>query len=149
MVWMFTNSGEFSVASTYSIVRRPSNVSFITSCVWHRSLSIKVFFFMLKLLFFKLPLVEELRKFGIQGPSRCFCCYNPQEENMNHVVCNWEIAKQVWRIFEIHDGESSTISTVRNMVMIWWIRPAPNSYAAFVLSYFTLFNLLGSLEGKK
>ncbi|XP_071902740.1 uncharacterized protein [Coffea arabica] len=77
MVWMLTPSGEFSVASALALVRTHSNASVGAACIWHRVLPITISFFMLCLLSDRLPLLEQLRRFGVQGPSRCYCCVNP------------------------------------------------------------------------
>ena len=130
MVWMLTPNGEFSVASVLSLVRSHSNGSLGAACIWHKSLPITISFFMLCLLSDRLPLLEQLRRFGVQGPSRCCCYADPQEERLNHVFCTGEAARQVWKAFEIQEGMTSRISSARHMAIAWWIRPAPNRYLA-------------------
>ena len=58
MVWKLTPSGEFSISSAYSTVRQASNFSWLTTCAWHKALPIKISFFMLRLLVWKLSFVE-------------------------------------------------------------------------------------------
>ena len=94
MVWMLTSSGEFSIASAYELVRRVSSSSLLFPCVWHKSIPVKISFFMLRLLCFKLSFMQQLRGFGIQGPSWCFFCQDAlQEEDVDHVFCTSELAR--------------------------------------------------------
>nr|XP_027064499.1 uncharacterized protein LOC113690699 [Coffea arabica] len=132
MVWMLTPAGEFSVASAMSLVRAHSNGSLGSACIWHRFLPVTISFFMLRLLSDRLPLMEQLRRFGVQGPSRCCCCINPQEEQLNHLFCTGETARQVWKAFDFPGGCSDGINSVRHRAISWWIRPASNRYLAFV-----------------
>ncbi|XP_071923139.1 uncharacterized protein [Coffea arabica] len=132
MVCMLTPNGEFSIASALSLVRSHSNRSLGAACIWHRSLPITISFFMFRLVSDRLPLLEQLRRFGVQGPSRCCCCIDPQEERLNHMFCTGEAARQVWKVFEIQERRSSRISSARHMAIAWWIQPAPHRYFAFV-----------------
>nr|XP_027062765.1 uncharacterized protein LOC113689142 [Coffea arabica] len=132
MVWMLTPTREFSIASALSLIRSQANRSLGTTCIWHRFLPFTVSFFMLRLLSDRLPLLEQLRRFGVQGPFRCACCANPQEERLNHVFYTGEAARQVWKAFEVPDGRNSRICSARHMAIAWWICPAPNRYLAFV-----------------
>ena len=65
MVWTLTNNGLFIVSSTYNLVRKVSNCSLLSSNIWHKSLPVKISFFMLRLLCFKLPIMDQLRRFGV------------------------------------------------------------------------------------
>ena len=76
MVWMPTPNGNFSLASALELVRPHSHGSLGSACFWHRSLPITISFFMLRLLLGRLPLLEQLHYFGVQGPSRYCCCFN-------------------------------------------------------------------------
>ncbi|XP_071921765.1 uncharacterized protein [Coffea arabica] len=69
MVWMQTPNGEFSLASALELVRPHSHGSLGSACFWHRSLPITISFFMLRLLLGRLPLLEQLHYFGVQGET--------------------------------------------------------------------------------
>ncbi|XP_071939195.1 uncharacterized protein [Coffea arabica] len=95
-------------------------------------LPVKVSFFMLRLLQGRLPLMDRLKRFGVCGPSRCLCCQNPQEEDLNHVFCSGEGARLVWHHFESTAGEFSGMHTVRHMVWFCWLRRWTNDRVKFL-----------------
>ena len=74
VVWMSMTSGQFSLCSAFQEVRQARNASWLFSLIWHPQIPLKVSFFMLRLLMGRLSLDDILGKFGIQGPSKCFCC---------------------------------------------------------------------------
>ncbi|XP_071925956.1 uncharacterized protein [Coffea arabica] len=59
----------------------------------------------------KIPIMDRLRRFGLRGPSRCWCCREPREEDLEHVFCSGKGARLVWRHFEIQDGELEGVHT--------------------------------------
>ncbi|XP_027169406.1 uncharacterized protein LOC113769130 [Coffea eugenioides] len=132
MVWALTNSGIFSTASTYSLNRQSNDSSWLFGRIWQQGLPVKVSFFMLRLLQGRLPLMDRLKRFGVCGPSRCLCCQNPQEEDLNHVFCSREGARLVWRHFESTVGEFSGVHTVRHMVWSCWLRRGTNDRVKFL-----------------
>ena len=81
-----------------------------------------------------LPLKDQLRRFGISSPSRCWCYQDPREEDLNHVFCSGEGARLVWRHFEINASEMREVNTVRHMVWFWWLRRGDNIYLKFLNS---------------
>ena len=87
MIWSSSGSGEFSTASAYQVVQQGENSSRLFSFLWHWVLPLKVSFFMVRLMRGRLPIMGELHKFGIGGPSRCFCCPNPSQETIDHTFC--------------------------------------------------------------
>nr|XP_027120587.1 uncharacterized protein LOC113737577 [Coffea arabica] len=117
MVWALTNSGVFSTVSAYSLIRQSNDSSWLFGHIWQQGLPVKVSFFMLRLLQGRLPLMDRLKRFGVCGPSKCLCCQNPQEEDLNHVFCSGEGARLVWRHFESTAGEFSGVHTV-----LWKVR---------------------------
>ncbi|XP_027103043.1 uncharacterized protein [Coffea arabica] len=115
MIWASTNSGAFTISSAYQIVRKGGTVSRLFASLWHRALPSKISFFMLRLLYGRLPLMDVLHKFKVLGLSRCFCCsLNPSPGTINHVFCTGEMAKQVWGCFEGLIGGFSAAFTVRH-----------------------------------
>ncbi|XP_071917289.1 uncharacterized protein [Coffea arabica] len=132
MVWALTNSGVFSTASAYSLIRQSNDNSWLFGRIWQQGLPVKVSFFMLRLLQGRLPLMDRLKRFGVCGPSRCLCCQNPQEEDLNHVFCSGEGARLVWRHFESTAGEFSGVHTVRHMVWSCWLRRGTNDRVKFL-----------------
>ncbi|XP_027122034.2 uncharacterized protein [Coffea arabica] len=133
MVWAPTNSGAFTITSAYQIVRQGGNVSRLFGSLWHQALPSKISFFMLRLMYGRLPLMDVLHKFGFLGPSKCFCCsLSPSPETISHIFCTGEVARQVWGCFEGIIGGFSEALTIRHKVMSWWVKPNTNPYLGFV-----------------
>ncbi|XP_027152134.1 uncharacterized protein LOC113752202 [Coffea eugenioides] len=132
MVWTLTNSGVFSTASAYSLISHSNDTSWLFARIWQQGLPVKISFFMLRLLQGRLPLMDRLKRFGVYGPSKCFCCQNPQEEALNHVFCSGEGARSVWRHFESTVGEFSGVHTTRHMVWSCWVRRGTNDRVKFL-----------------
>ncbi|XP_071922622.1 uncharacterized protein [Coffea arabica] len=101
MVWTRTASSTFSTSSAYSLVRQGNNRSWISAYVWQLGLPIKISFCMMRLLQGRLSTMDKLRRFGVCGPSRCWCCRDPQEEDLDNVFGSREGARLVWRYFKI------------------------------------------------
>lgn len=59
------------------MVRQGGNVSRLYSSLWHQALPSKISFFMLRLMSGRLSVMDILHKFGVLGPSHCFCCLHP------------------------------------------------------------------------
>ena len=51
---------------------------------------------MLRLLNNKLATDGSLSRFGVQGPSKWFCCHNGMNEDINHLFSYGQIAEKVW-----------------------------------------------------
>ncbi|XP_071940080.1 uncharacterized protein [Coffea arabica] len=139
MVWAPSISGAFSLASAYRISQEGGNSSWLYSRLWLPGLSLKVSFFMLRLVGFRLPVMDRLHKLGILGPSRCFCCLYPCQESIDHIFCTGVAAKRIWGYFEEVIGGFWDSSTLRHKLVSWWLRPTRNRYLLY------LFRLLPSL----
>ncbi|XP_071916199.1 uncharacterized protein [Coffea arabica] len=74
---------------------------------------------------------DVLRKFGVQGPSRCHCCAEPDEEGLDHTFCTGDVARAVWSSFE-DPGEEGGVSNLRHRVLRLWLRRGQNVYLKFV-----------------
>ena len=75
----------------------PLGVDRIWKKVWHPDSIPKVNSFMWILLHNKLLTAENLRKSGINGPSRCAQC-NLDEETTSHIFLQCKISLSIWRI---------------------------------------------------
>ncbi|KAH0649792.1 hypothetical protein KY284_029704 [Solanum tuberosum] len=76
---------------------------------------------MLRLLNNKLATDDSLSRFGVQGPSKCFCCHNGMNDNINHLFCYGQIAEKVWKFFEHTLGLLWPNSdSIRTKLMRWW-----------------------------
>ncbi|XP_027184038.1 uncharacterized protein LOC113782345 [Coffea eugenioides] len=135
MVWDLTESGVFSIASAYQLVRQPAIRSAFSAAIWHTLLPSKVSFFMLRLVAARLPVLETLRRFAVHGPSRCSCCEAPAEETLDHIFCNGDLPKRVWNSFTSGVGGRSCVSTVRHALAVWWLHPTSNPCLRLIFQF--------------
>ncbi|XP_027120639.2 uncharacterized protein [Coffea arabica] len=98
-VWALTESGDFSIASTYALVGSQTPSSFMFDRVWHSVIPIKISFFMVRLLRDRLPMASSLGRLQVYGPSKCFCCLASQSESLEHVFAEGELAQFLWTFF--------------------------------------------------
>ncbi|XP_027170444.1 uncharacterized protein LOC113770234 [Coffea eugenioides] len=118
MVWSPSTSGNFSLSSAYQIARGVGNRSCLYSSIWSQDLPCNVSFFMLRLLGGRLPVMDILHKFGVVGPSRCFCCSFPCQESLDHIFCTGEVARRIWANFEVVVGGFGVSSTIRHKSVV-------------------------------
>ena len=92
VVWMPTTSGKFSLALAFQEVHQVCNTSIVLSRVWQNPTTLKVSFFMVRLLLGRLPLDDVLKTFGFHFPSKCVCCPCASVESLEHVRLLWRSA---------------------------------------------------------
>ncbi|CDP11040.1 unnamed protein product [Coffea canephora] len=95
-VWALTESGDFSISSTYELLGSQTPSSFMFERVWHPVIPIKISFFMVRLLRDRLPLASSLGRLQVYGPSKCFCCLASQSETLDHVFADEFIGVGSW-----------------------------------------------------
>ena len=96
--WGFT-SGSYSVAEGYRLIKAipkvppdPSQWNF----VWSATSIPKIEFFCWTLAHNNVLTSDNLRKRGMEGPSRCPLCVS-EEENADHLLLNCSFACEVWK----------------------------------------------------
>ena len=129
-VWALTESGDFSIASSYVLLGRQSPSSFMFSRVWHSLIPIKVSFFMVRLLRDRLPLASALGRLHVYGPSKCFCCSAPQSESLDHIFGEGDVAQFLWTFFGNGAGVTYRGSGARSRLAGWWCQPKCSSRLA-------------------
>nr|XP_027109299.1 uncharacterized protein LOC113729174 [Coffea arabica] len=122
-VWALTESGDFSIASTYVLLGSQTPSSFMFDRVWHPVIPIKISFFMVRLLRDRLPLASSLGRLQVYGPSKCFCCLASQSESLDHVFAEGELALFLWTFFGNSAGVSYRGMGVRSRLAAWWCQP--------------------------
>lgn len=128
MVWAPSSSGGFSLSSAYQVARTWGGLSLLSSRGWHPPLPVKASFFMMQMLANKLPVMENLHRLGIYGPSKCFCCVAPALETVDHLFCLGDLAQQLWGYFGVDVGLVRVTGTVRHRVLEWWNRTSRNRF---------------------
>ncbi|XP_071923159.1 uncharacterized protein [Coffea arabica] len=120
VVWELTESGEFSIASSYLLLSGQTPSSFMFDRVWHSLLLVKISFFMVRLLRDRLPLASSLGRLNVHGPSKCFCCTDSQSELLEHIFTEGELAQFLWAFF----GNAASVvyrgAGVRSRLAGWW-----------------------------
>ncbi|XP_071928157.1 uncharacterized protein [Coffea arabica] len=128
-------------------VVKVSPPAFRASQVWLQGCPLKISFFMLRLLWSRIPLMDMQRRFGVQGPSRCRCCFEPDEEGIQHTFCTGELAKAIWIRFEESPGDLAGVSTLSHLVFRWWLRQGHNEYLKFVYRVLPMLCRFPEIEG--
>ena len=59
------------------------------------------------------------------------------------MFCTGELAKKIWRLFEVSLGKTAMVLTLRHMVLLLWLQRGVNPYLKFV---YQLLPLLVCLE---
>lgn len=136
MVWSPSALGNFTLSSAYQEVRHSLNPSLVCGKLWHAKIPLKISFFMLRLVSNSLPLADSLARFGVHGPSWCFCCVNPQHESFNHI---FSTARKVWQFFEFEAGIFDPGVSIRCHLVKWWLSSVRNVQTAFVFRVLPVF----------
>ena len=139
VVWMPTPSGQFSLSSAFQEVRQARNASWLFSRIWHPQIPLKVSFFMLRLLRGRLPLDDILGKFGIQGPSKCFCCSLSEGESIEHIFAQGQLAKAVWDFFGATCGLFLSQVPLRDTLVAWWLSSQSDVHKRLVVDILPSF----------
>lgn len=93
-VWGPTQSGLFSVASAYSIVRHRQQQHADLLGFWRPEIPLKLSIFMWRLTNMLLPFDEILETMGFHLPSKCPFC--PSTDSINHFFLECSYAHQIW-----------------------------------------------------
>lgn len=76
-------------------------MSFVYKNVWQSAVPLKISFLMLRLLQDRLPLASSIKRFGVHGPSKCFCCVHPNEESLDHIFSDGDLAEAAWNFLGV------------------------------------------------
>ncbi|KAH0777307.1 hypothetical protein KY290_008718 [Solanum tuberosum] len=138
--WMLENKGNFSVKTAWNYIRHKEEPNRIHKWIWTKGIPFKMAFMMWRLWKFKVPVDDRLRRWGLQGPSRCWCCENPDQETLTHVFLRSNIANRTWSYFCSCAGLSITGLQLREVIMLWWganakkdIKPYYRAIPSFII----------------
>ncbi|KAK6788058.1 hypothetical protein RDI58_016583 [Solanum bulbocastanum] len=88
-------------------------------------------FMMWRMWKFKIPVDDRLRRWGLEGPSRYWCCDKPDQETRFHVFLKSNFANRTWSYFCSFAGLNITGLQLREVIMLWWganIKPHQKSF---------------------
>ncbi|XP_070011018.1 uncharacterized protein [Nicotiana sylvestris] len=132
-IWIANQNGKFFTKSAWKNLRNPNNITLTGKKIWLNKLTFRVSFFMMRLLKGKLPTDDSLIKFGVHGPSMCYCCSRKNMETINHLFANGELASNIWGYFSNACGIPLLHGDIRTMVMRWWLLKPKNKVHDLIL----------------
>lgn len=132
-VWTATQKGNFTVASTWQLLRQRRNKNWLDRMNWHNKVPFKMNFILWRALTGKIPTGTKLAKMKISTDAKCCCCRNPQEEDIDHFLCAGNFAKDVWAMLCGPMGIPFNNIPLRLLLKNCWTWKADNPIADFVL----------------
>ena len=120
-LWYLTESGDFSLASTYHLSSGQRPASFMFDRVWHHWLPVKISFFMILVLRIRLPLASALGRLNVHGPSKCFCCIDSQSKALGHIFSESDLARFLWAFFGNVVGVAYRGTVVRARLVVLFL----------------------------
>ncbi|KAH0664941.1 hypothetical protein KY285_026147 [Solanum tuberosum] len=118
--WMLDAKGVFSVKTTWQYIRHENGDNKIYKWIWTKGVPFKMAFLMWRLWKFKIPIDNRVRRWGVQGPSKCWCCDRPNQETLAHVFLKSYIANKTWSYFCSFASLNTAGLNLREVIMLWW-----------------------------
>ncbi|KAK4729621.1 hypothetical protein R3W88_022609 [Solanum pinnatisectum] len=118
-VWTLNSNGIFSISSAWNIIREAREKTKFNTYTWHKSIPFKCCFLLWRTIRGKLPTNEKLANFGV-GPNRCYCCYSPGFDTIEHTFNSGPFARNIWRNFAASLGIQTDPLPLRNNILRWW-----------------------------
>ncbi|XP_019248602.1 PREDICTED: uncharacterized protein LOC109227864 [Nicotiana attenuata] len=79
-IWSANDSGKFTVASAWELLRQKQSQSPMASKIWHKQVPFKMAFTTWRAIHNGLPTDDRIAMFAINLVSMCSCCYPPSSE---------------------------------------------------------------------
>ncbi|KAF5478934.1 hypothetical protein F2P56_005455 [Juglans regia] len=76
----------------------------------------------------RLSVDDKIKKIGIPLVSKCNCYANGHMEDLNHMLCNGEFARQIWHLVANYLGVHMGVFHTWNEQINFWFRRAGKSY---------------------
>lgn len=99
LLWKLTKDGAFSVNATWESVRRRGAFDPVAKVVWDSVLPNQNKILIWRLLRSILPTDLTVRRSGFQLASKCICCAKPNEESIQHLFIDGDLAASLWKYF--------------------------------------------------
>lgn len=98
LVWTPSNIGNFTLSSTYDLVRVHRGTTLSATNIWTPGIPSKIFVYMWRLMRNYLPFPDNLVQFNVHQPSICcFCLSN--EATTDHCLIQCTHIGPVWNFF--------------------------------------------------
>lgn len=95
--WIPEENGQFTLASTWEVIRKRNAKDTINNIVWQNNIPLKVSFFIWRSLRGKLPTNEILLKFG-EADFDSYCCHRKGKDDINHILITRNFGNYLWKI---------------------------------------------------
>ncbi|XP_031121065.1 uncharacterized protein LOC116024311 [Ipomoea triloba] len=99
---------------------------------WSKEVPWKMSFLAWRVFKRKISSDDNLRRFGYQLASRCYCCPNPGLDNLQHIFYTRSTASQVWGYFARSLGFNIQIRGVKQLCYEWWKKKPRNRMIRFL-----------------
>ena len=133
LVWKNDIAGNFNTKSAWNCIRVRVPVLPWAHWIWHAILPKKISIMMWKATNNCLAVDEKIRLAGIPIVSKCNCCSVGHLEDLNHILCTGEFARQIWRLAAIHLGvHMGFFNTWQEQVNFWFRRAGNSSYIRII-----------------
>ncbi|XP_071918762.1 uncharacterized protein [Coffea arabica] len=104
--------------------------------VWYPLLPVKISFFMMRVLRNRLLVASALGRLNVHGPSKCFCCLDPNSESLEHIFSEGDLAQFLWAFFGNAVGVVYRGTGVRSRLVGWWSLPTRHSRMKMIHTVF-------------
>ncbi|XP_035541522.1 uncharacterized protein LOC118344586 [Juglans regia] len=128
LIWVNDKNGNFSTKSAWDCIRVRAPSLPWAHWIWHPNLPKKISVMMWKALHNCLSVDDKIKNIGIPFVSKCNCCARGHMEDLNHVLCNGDFARQIWRLaanqLGVHMG---VFLTWKEQINFWFRRAGKSS----------------------
>jgi len=100
--------GSFSIKSAWHYIRHKEEENIIYNCMCTKGVPFEIHF------------DDRVRKWGVEGPSKCRCCERPQQETLAHVFLKSYSANRIWSYFWSFAALNMDGLQLREVIMLWW-----------------------------
>ncbi|WMV20307.1 hypothetical protein MTR67_013692 [Solanum verrucosum] len=118
--------GNFEVSSAWRSLRQSQGIALTNKSLWHKALPFQFSFFNWKLLENRIPIDDNVKKKGVSLPSRCECCENYCNENLEHLFKRNNFSKNIWNVFRYQFGLEEVGGGINQEMMVWWTAKTHN-----------------------
>ncbi|KAF5446730.1 hypothetical protein F2P56_032333 [Juglans regia] len=121
LVWMKENNGSFSTKSAWDCIRIQAPPLNWAHWIWHNHIPKKMSIMMWKASNNCLSVDAKIQMAGIPMVSKCNCCVLGNMEDLNHVLCSGEFARQLWHMAAVQLGvHMSEFRTWQEQIDFWF-----------------------------
>lgn len=82
---------------------------------------------------------DALQILCLHEPSKCLCCIQSQEEDLNHIFSCGDLANWICNYFSAPVGIGDPAPCLRARLITWWLYKGNNKFVKFVFRLLPLF----------